>query len=217
MTLNSPLKNIVFPKKSKSYFLSNSPQLIPYQKKIKQWEKTLVFFYKKLLFKNPNKTLLIKNPFHSKRLDILNRLFPDALFIHIYRNPLDVIPSTIRMWHIIATQNYMCNGWQKPSVHETALFYTEMLKDIKLFKKKTESDRFIEIKYETLEQNPLDTINKIYAHFNFDVKPDYITKLSDFLEEERGFVKNTHQLSDTDKKIIKEACQDFMLENAYSF
>ncbi|MDX9696420.1 MAG: sulfotransferase, partial [Bacteroidales bacterium] len=110
----SPLEQVIFPKKG-GYFLKNYPGFLPKNEKLQKWKDSLIYFYKKLLIYSP-KTILIKNPFHSLRLDVLNEIFPNARYIHIIRHPYSVVPSTQRMWDIVGTQNSMNTHWQKPTI-----------------------------------------------------------------------------------------------------
>ncbi len=61
----SPLESLIFPK-SKQYFLNLYPNFLPEGKKLEEWKEAVKYFYKKLTLEN-NKTILIKNPFHSLR------------------------------------------------------------------------------------------------------------------------------------------------------
>ncbi|MFH7027195.1 MAG: sulfotransferase family protein [Heteroscytonema crispum UTEX LB 1556] len=40
------------------------------------------------------KRLIVKNPINTARIKILLEMFPDAKFIHIYRNPYSIYAST---------------------------------------------------------------------------------------------------------------------------
>ena len=42
--------------------------------------------------------LVLKSPPHSARIRILKELFPDALFVHIVRDPYVVFSSTVHLW-----------------------------------------------------------------------------------------------------------------------
>ncbi|MEL6778375.1 MAG: sulfotransferase, partial [Cyanobacteria bacterium J06597_16] len=69
------------------------------RREIRHWEKTVAHFYKKLQLQHPNRQLLIKNPVYTARIAQLRRLWPNAKFIHIYRNPYTVFQSTENFYH----------------------------------------------------------------------------------------------------------------------
>lgn len=213
MTLNSPLQSVIFPKTNR-YFLLENDNMICDNSKITRWEKSLLFFCKKLCMGN-NRQLLIKSPFHSMRINILNKLFPDAVFIHIFRNPYDVVPSTIRMWDIIARQNCLNNKWEKPSTREVVSLLKKMINTINRELKLLESNRYTVVKYEDLEASPVEEIKRIYRHLNLSFTQELEEKIGKFLDEEKDFQKNTHQLSESDKAIIYEEMSEFMVQNNY--
>ena len=214
MTLNSPLQSVIFPK-NKGYFLLENENFICNNSEIKKWEDTLTFFYKKLCLNN-NHQLLIKNPFHSMRIKILNKLFPDAVFIHIYRHPHNVIPSTIRMWDIIARQNKLNNNWKKPGIQETAVLLKKMTDKINEDLKSLDSARFTEVRYEDLDTSPVEEIKKIYMHFGLDFSKQTEENIIKFLDEEKDFKKNEHHLSKSDIEVIDEIMRDFMIDKKYN-
>ncbi|MEO1132054.1 MAG: sulfotransferase, partial [Cyanobacteria bacterium J06639_1] len=54
------------------------------------WKRAYVSILKKTTLHSGGKRLAIKNPANTSRISELLELFPDAKFIHIYRNPYDV-------------------------------------------------------------------------------------------------------------------------------
>ena len=59
--------------------------------------KSFTEFCQKLqVVENPDRPLLLKNPFDTNRFLFIHRMFPEAGFIFIHRNPVDVIDSQIR-------------------------------------------------------------------------------------------------------------------------
>ncbi|MFQ5625678.1 MAG: sulfotransferase, partial [Methyloligellaceae bacterium] len=62
-----------------------------------RWEQGFLWFIRRLSYKQ-KKRLVLKSPAHTARIKTLLKLFPDARFIHISRNPLNIFPSTKRVW-----------------------------------------------------------------------------------------------------------------------
>jgi omega-hydroxy-beta-dihydromenaquinone-9 sulfotransferase len=213
LTLKSPLQNIVFPRKCK-YFLTDDDNFINSSPVSRTWEKSIHYFYRKLVFRN-GKRLLIKNPFHSMRLKTLQRLFPDAVFIHIYRNPLDVVPSTIRMWDIIARQNCMNKKWTKADLNEVLHLYQTMLRRIERDMSSLPADRFAEIRYEDLEKHPVQEIERIYDQLHLDFPDALKENIKQFIDAEKDFQKNEHHLNEQQVEVITSYMNEFMKEKGY--
>lgn len=210
----SPLERVVFPK-SDEYFLKQFPGFLPQGEKLNRWKKALIHFYKKLTLEN-TKTILIKNPFHSLRIKTLNEIFPNARYIHIIRHPYKVVPSTIRMWDIVGTQNAMNRKWTKPSTKDVTevLFNMENLikKDLELMPE----NRHCIIKFEDLEKDPLNSIIKIYQTLNVDFTDHFKNELKQFLLSVKDYKKNTYSLPGDDQLIISGIMESWMKEKGYN-
>ena len=80
------------------------------QADIDRWEKCLRLYLGKLVALHPDRRLLLKNPAHSARIPRLRSLFPGAKFVHIHRDPLDVLESTVKLYRsmlpVVALQDY---------------------------------------------------------------------------------------------------------------
>ena len=60
---------------------------------VDEWKQTFTYFMDKLWLQQGRKRLLIKNPVYTSRVAMLHKLYPNALFIHIRRNPYEVFES----------------------------------------------------------------------------------------------------------------------------
>ena len=65
-----------------------------------KWKEIYLTILRKATIRFGGKRLIIKNPANSGRIKTLLKLFPDARFIHIYRNPYNVFRSTQETLHI---------------------------------------------------------------------------------------------------------------------
>lgn len=210
----SPLESLIFPK-SKEYFLNLYPDFLPKGEKLEEWKNAVQYFYKKLTLGN-TKTILIKNPFHSFRIDVLNEIFPKARYIHIIRNPYKVVPSTIRMWDIVGTQNAMNRKWTKPTIEDTSNLLLKMLKKIEDDKQNMIENRFYELKFEDLEKDPVKEIKSIYKHLNVQFSDEFKQQINNFLISVKDYQKNKYIMPEGDKLKINNILKSWMTEKNYS-
>jgi omega-hydroxy-beta-dihydromenaquinone-9 sulfotransferase len=208
LTGYSPLERIIFPT-GPGYFLKDYPSFIPEGDKKLEWEKQIVFFYKKLLFEN-NRTLVSKNPFHSLRIAELLKLFPDARFIHIYRNPSEVIPSTLHLWKIVQKQNSLNKHGRLPEIHDLVKyldhFWSTIRKDLELVEERNQ----YKMKFEELEREPLQTVKDLYSHFNISFTQEVQEMIEKFTLETREYRKNRYEISKTDIDLIKSELKNHL-------
>lgn len=211
----SPLERLIFPKSNK-YFLNDYPGFLPIdENKLNEWKKAINYFYKKLTIEN-NKVILIKNPFHSFRIQVLNEIFPNARYIHIIRNPHKVIPSTIRMWEIVGSQNSMNSKWKRPTVKETSELMLQMMNKIDQDLNTLPKNRYCEIKFEDLEKNPIEEIKNIYKHLNVQFTEEFEKQISDFLISVKEYKKNKYAIANSDRLEINNILKSWMAEKDYA-
>ena len=58
--------------------------------------------------------ILEKTPKNSLRIPFINAIFPDALFVYLYRNPRDNLSSMISAWKSGNFRTYSFTGWKRP-------------------------------------------------------------------------------------------------------
>jgi hypothetical protein len=195
----SPLEKLFFPPPEK-YFLAGYDDYIPKGDQLEVWKQNLLTFYKKITFQT-GKQIVSKNPFHTMRIELLAELFPGARFIYINRHPFDVIPSTIRMWNIIACSEILKKSWKKPGIPEV----TKVLHDFNTYvsqQKPKLGDRFSEVAFENLEKDPLKELKRIYTELDFEFTTKFENEIVNFLETNKKYAKNSYVLTEEGKDII---------------
>ncbi len=202
MTNFSPLEDLIFPKKP-GYFLKNCDSYLPNTTERDQWIDALKLFAKKLSFKSNGRQIVFKNPFHSMRIKTIKDIFPDAIFIYIYRDPRVVVPSTIRMWDIVGRQNCMNDNRKAPTTEEVVEVIDTMMTQLKKDVAELPQSNYAEIKFEDFEKSPILEIRKLYQKLELEFTTEFETSLSEFLTEIKDYKKNTYNLFQKDEEIIK--------------
>lgn len=214
ITQFSPLEKLVFPNNS-SYFLLDLLSFLPENTHLADWEHKLIWYFRKLSLKS-GKPVVSKNPFNSLRIRELNKLFPEARFIHIYRHPFDVIPSTIHMWNIVQQQNSLNRSGKKPELDEVITVFDRVLSSIRKEKESFPENKFYEMRFENLESDPVREIGKLYKAFNLNYNNEFEKKVKSFLSELQGFQKNSFQLTGEEKKLIHNRLRHHMEHYGYN-
>lgn len=144
------------------------------------WQNRFDYFLKKLTYKYGGKNLLLKSPANTGRLKELHELYPDAKFIHIYRNPFDVFTSTERLFEKILP----ILAFQKPKnnfIHDHILYaYEQMYKKYLEDKASIPSHQLVEFSYEDFIVDPIGIMKNVYNH----LKLGDFDKALPFLKEE---------------------------------
>ncbi len=209
----SPLEKMIFPD-CRKYFLNGEESFIPLDGGREEWESQVKHFFTKIRF-HSEKTIVSKNPFNSMRIRELSRMFPQARFIHIYRDPFHVIPSTIHMWDIVQRQNCLNRNYCKPALDEVVEVFDRIMKRIRKDLGNLPREKVVEIRYEDLDRDPAATIHKIYSHFGLPYTPAFEARLQHCIAELKGYKKNSFTVSDGEKAYIRDALQQHMEHYGY--
>jgi hypothetical protein len=133
------------------------------QKEIDEFKEIFHYYLQKITLYYQGKQLLLKNPSNTARIKMLYEMYPQAKFIHIYRNPYHVYLSMKRN----VEKEMILYTLQKPpswSVFEKEMvdLYNRMfhkyMQEIQLIPPENK----VEVKYETFLQNPFSEMKRIY-------------------------------------------------------
>jgi hypothetical protein len=199
LTIDSPLEKMIFPS-NMNYFLSDVSFL---PKNDQKWKTSFYHFCLRLSF-SKGKRVLLKNPFHSMRVQLLMELFPDAKFIHIHRNPYDVVPSAIHMWNIVGSENKLKRAEQRITIKDVSVVYNKMLNQIQMQLKDIPEGNKVEISFQKLENDPILILKDIYKKLNLEYTDKYERVVNEWLSKMKSYKKNTYQLSKPDKETIRD-------------
>ena len=107
----------------------------------------------------------MKSPANAARLKLLTKLFPDARFIYLARNPLDVFPSTVKLWRAL----YSTQGLHNPPYLDSWLddyvldMFVRLTEAYEADRHLIPNGRLIELRYEDLVKDPIAAMRDIYA------------------------------------------------------
>jgi hypothetical protein len=208
MGSESPIEKLLFPS-GKRFFLCRYKQYIPMGEKLDIWKKNLFAFYKKLTLLT-GKRIVSKNPCHSMRIPLLAEMFPGAKFIHIYRDPFIVVPSTIRMWNIVADENKLRRGWTVPSVRDITTVLGSYLRFISDESRKLKEQQFTEVRFEEFEKDPVAELGRIYSELGLTFSDEFESKASRFVSSSRDYKKNSYELSQEEEEIIRLSLKGYV-------
>lgn len=157
---------------------------------ITEWEDRFLLFLRKLAHLQ-GKQMLIKNPVYTGRVAQLRRLFPDAKFIHIHRNPFDVFLSMrnfyARLLEVMALQRVP----EDLDIDATILrVYDRMMKNFVAETNDLSAPNFVELAYQTLDEDPMGALRHIYATLDLPGFDEAGPSFGAYLDSVQSFKKN---------------------------
>jgi hypothetical protein len=113
------------------------------------------------------KRLVLKNPLNTCRIPVLLEMFPEAKFIYLYRNPYMIYYSLLHTFSRMIS-SYQLEKISKSEIEEYVLsFYQELIHSYWNTKGLIPSGNLVEVRFEDLEDKPLEVVEKIYTELNF--------------------------------------------------
>lgn len=162
MTLLSPYNFLAFqktPEVADRFF--GDPDRLPTAEREK-FEHALHWLMQKITYRD-NKPIVLKSPSHTYRVPMLLRMFPEAKFVYIHRNPVDVIRSNVHLRRVILHENAL----GVPSMVDLERNVLEKYEDCYFQYQRTKSlipaGQLHEIGFDDLEADPLPALEKVYS------------------------------------------------------
>lgn len=135
---------------------------------IKEWQNAYIYLLKKITYKYKKKRILLKSLVNTAKIKYLLEIFPDAKFIHLYRNPYKVYLSTWRLYKEILPIFSFQHISKQELEYSIINIYKHLYKKYFIEKDLIPKGHLIEIKYENFVKNPLRTVKNIYSDLRID-------------------------------------------------
>jgi len=170
-------------------------------KDTERWYNSYDKLLKKAMINSGSERLVVKNPVNTARIDKILKLYPDARFIFIYRNPVTVFLSTRHFFH-----NLFPTLWLHPVNNK---FIDEMIFEIyerlmELYfelKSLIPAGNLVELKFEEFEKQQLNEMENIYDQLlneDFSIVRPYF---QEYFKSQKDYTKNKYK---ADKKIVEK-------------
>ncbi|MBN1331049.1 MAG: sulfotransferase [Candidatus Heimdallarchaeota archaeon] len=185
----------IFPRNFKLYSKYNSFDQCK-EKDVKSWKKVYWKFVQKMTLKYNGKMLFLKNPANTYRIKYLLEMFPNAKFVHIYRNPYKMYASTLKFYREVFAI-YALQKWKDEDLQQGILDnYVEMYEKLYAEKDLISKENYIEIQYEEFLKNPLKHVERIYKDLRIDGFMEAKPTFEKYIKSQASYTPNTHNISD---------------------
>jgi len=177
-----------FPRRARHYFetyitfFDRLPESV-----VAEWKKVYLTILRKATLSSGGKRLVIKNCSDSARIKALLELFPDAKFIHIYRNPYNIYRSTAHLYRVVLERAQLQKVGPNATEDWVLLFYSQLMERLLADRALIPTGNLVEVRYEELDKAPLAQLRRIYETLSLpgfaEAEPAfraYIDSISDY-------------------------------------
>jgi len=156
------------------------------------WQEQYTFLIKKLSLANSGKRLVIKDPANTARIKMLLKLFPNAKFINVYRNPYEVFVSTKHAYEMVL-QELALQDYSHIAIEENILsFYKGLMRRYFAEREYIPAGNLVEIRFEEFEKHPLQCLRKIYGELKLSNWAVAQKKFEDYIPSNAEYKKNVY-------------------------
>ena len=171
---------------------------------LKAFEETFVKLIKISLWNTHGTQFLSKNPPHTGRVRELVKMFPNAKFIYLMRNPYTVFEST---------RSFFCNTILPLKLEDISpeeleqnilSIYTKLYKRYQADKALIPEGNLIEVRFEDYEADAYGMTRQIYDALSLPGFKEADNAIRAYTEKKKGYKKNAYKYDDRTVRLVED-------------
>ena len=176
------------------------------------WVDAYMWLYRRLYLKHGEKRLVMKTPANAARLKLLTKLFPDARYVYLARNPLDVFPSTVKLWRAL----YSVQGLHNPPNLDPWLddyildMFARLTEDYEEDRHLIPEGHLVELRYEDFVRDPVATMRDIYRRLDIKGFDQAEAPMREFIGERKEHRVSHYELPEKLKRKVIDRLKPYI-------
>lgn len=173
---------------------------------IQRWFHEYDRLLRKVTVANGGKRLVLKNPPNIGRVRHLLRFYPDASFIHVYRNPYEVIASTQKMMMKFLEQ-FSFEDFQVDEVLSNVLqTYSRSMGRFFKDENLLPQSNFVSVAHEDLVRDGVGTVDQIYRKLNLSGFAEMQPRLESYVRSTCNYRNNAYEYNTGFVEQVQKHC-----------
>jgi omega-hydroxy-beta-dihydromenaquinone-9 sulfotransferase len=211
----SPYLRIAFPQtQAKAFDYFDMRGLSETEKS--RWCNKFSWFIKVLTYHYEQKQLVLKSPPHTGRVAELIKLFPNAKFIHLTRDPRKLFSSTMRLWSSLdSVQGLQSTPDRAVLKAYVTKCHQRMYAGFEEGRAAIPADRIVDIRYEDLVADPFGKLEQLYSQLQLGdfelVKPSLEIRLANH----ESYRPNQHSMDQAFEREVLESWSEYAEKYGY--
>lgn len=157
-----------------------------------EWEAGWTQFLRQTAWRRPGR-LILKSPPHSCRIEAILMVFPQARFVHLVRDPVEVFRSTERLWQTVCELQSV----QRPQNEDLTDFVMESIDYVNMRlehdARRVAPERWITIRFEDLMAAPMAQIQNLYEQWGLGNFEEMRPRIVEYLAVQKRTHKNNYR------------------------
>lgn len=182
---------------------------------LKVFEDNFIKLIKISLWNTHGTQFLSKNPPHTGRVKELVKMFPNAKFIYLIRNPYTVFEST-RSFFTNTIQPLKLEDFSDKQIEESILsVYAKLYHKYQQDKPLIPKGNLVEVRFEDFETNTFDMTKEIYSKLSLSGFDEAKDAIAAYVEKKKGYKKNKYQYKPETRALVEKHWQFVIDEWGY--
>lgn len=167
-------------------------------------------FARKCCAAGGGRPVLVKNPVYTAYPALIRDVFPDAKFVHIHRNPYDVIVS-MRNFYAKLLEALALQPFDHIDIDETNLaVYAEMMARFSAETRDWAPPHLAEVGYDALNADPIGTIQNVFETLRIDGFDAAEGAMRTYLDGVGSYEKNRFPHDPALAARVEEVCAPYL-------
>ena len=195
----------MFPRRMLEYYDRSVRMLGISDSRRDAWQSDYKLLISKAIRDTGGKRFLSKNPPNTGRVQFLLETFPQARFIHIHRNPVQVYLSNRNFFRKMMPHLQLQTVDQEQLDEEIFEVYKRLMKDYLKQRTLIPKGQLVEVSFEELEKDPMGVTRRIYRQLDLDGYVEAESHIQAYVDQMKTYRKNRHEIApELKERIHKE-------------
>ena len=160
---------------------------------------------------------LSKNPPHTARIALLHRMFPDAKFIYLVRNPYSVFESTVKFFNTTIAPLTLQKVSTEQVEQNILTTYRKMIDVYNRDRQTISVQNLFQMRFEDFEADPIAMSSQIYRSLNLGDFDSVRPEMERYVASKKRFQKNKYNYSAHTIEMVNHYCAATLNEWGYSY
>lgn len=171
---------------------------------LKEFEKVFMKLIKISLWNTHGTQFLSKNPPHTGRVKELVKMFPNAKFIYLMRNPYTVFEST-RSFFTNTIQPLKLQDFSNEDIEKNVLsIYAQLYHKYEADKECIPEGNLFEVKFEDFEADAMGMTEQIYRQLSIPGFEEARADIEKYVGGKKGYKKNKYKYDDRTVQLVQD-------------
>ena len=185
--------HLTFPRRARAYLTRYATMRLPKTDMVR-WERAYLDVLRKATVASEGRRLLLKSPTNLGRTGELLRLFPDAKFIHIVRNPYVVFASMKNLYRKMLPICQLDEAEPEDLAATILDSYAAMMRQFMEDRESIPAGNLAEVRFEDLERAPAEELERLYGELSLPGWTAAREPINDYLGTLSSYRKNAHDI-----------------------